>query len=539
MVCLQFISGSSVPPALESTPSIQSDRRIRDTESIQSLNNPPASPSLRFQRVSDQLHRLNLQHPPSLSSRRHAAEEPVLSRLSSNRSSRTAMPPRPYTSREQPNSVVSRERLNLHHSTSSSRGGRAQGHRLAADETHLSRLPSNRSSRAAMPPLHHSSLQHLNSGLSLSRFSVSATSLGMVTGLSPRLRIQDRRLPPIYDRSDQSSLERCSMQRSVNPKLSRGRERPRDHATARHTEAEGSSSTRRFRRLGPGLSRGMALRRGSKRAGTSPRYPSSDSNTIRSRVRRQRERNLLGAPQAASTPRMRRVDDDAVSSVGWSSSRPRRVLRRVDSGSTCNISSSSGFAPSSSGSASSSYYSPAPRRGRARPVYVSEATESSKSRDRRRRRERKERRDGRLRRLTKIAMIFQHHHVHHRRQRGQEAPPPESDRCALHRDPPRSDRGTLERKSPWKHLGGMFRRRTKGRDKKTASQTTVRVPAKKRGGNVLFSVMRHLHAKKRKAPAMASVKMRKMVQVKKKHWWQPQKKRGAKQRHRLGHGKTL
>jgi hypothetical protein len=465
MVCLQLISGSSVPPAPESTlSSIQSDRRTRVAEPIQSLNSPPASASLRFQRVSERLHPLNLQHSPSLSSRCHAAEEPVLSRLA-----------------------------------------------------------SNRSSRAAMPPLHHPRLQHLNSGLSLSRFSVSATSHGMVTGRSARVGIQDRRLPPIYDRSGQSSLVRCSMQCSVNPKLSRGRERPGDHATARHAEAEGSSSTRRFRRLGSGLFRGMAPRRGSKRAGTSPRYPSSDSKTIRSRIRRHR-----------------RVDDDSVSSVGWSSSRPRRVPRRVDSGSTCNISSSSGFAPSSSGPASSSY-SPAPRRGRARPVYVSEATESSRSRDRRRRRERKKRREGRLRRLTKkIAMVFQHRHDHHHHyQRGQEAPPPESDRCALHRDPPRSDRGTLERKSPWKDLGEMFRRRTKGRDKKTASQTTVSVPAKKREGNVLFSLMRHLHGKKWKAPAMASVKMREMVQVKKKHWWQPQKKRGGKQRHRLGHGKAL
>jgi hypothetical protein len=182
------------------------------------------------------------------------------------------------------------------------------------------------------------------------------------------------------------------LQRSVSRKLSLlGREqRPQDHATVRRTGAEGSSTTARcFGKLGSGLSVGLASRRGSERARrgvASPRYSSSASSneagTIRSRIRRHRERSLLRKEEI--TPWLCK-EEDAVSSVGCSSSRPQQTLSRINSGDTYNISSSSGTASSftytshtvsSASSASSySYSSPVTRRGRARPAYASDKSD--------------------------------------------------------------------------------------------------------------------------------------------------------------------
>jgi hypothetical protein len=124
----------------------------------------------------------------------------------------TTMPPRPYTSQELQSSAVSRARLNLHHSTSSSRDGRHANNnqRDAVEQPHvLSRFLSNCSSRHAMPQRHHPNLQHLNSSLSLNRFlvPVTASQHGVMKGRSPGADLQDRTLPPIYDRSDWSSLD--------------------------------------------------------------------------------------------------------------------------------------------------------------------------------------------------------------------------------------------------------------------------------------------------------------------------------------------
>jgi hypothetical protein len=96
---------------------VRSDRRIRAAEPSQSLN-PPASPNLSLHNVSERLLWLNLRHSPSLSSRdgrfhAHRQEQPVMSCIASNRSSPTAMPPRPYTRQEQQSSAVSRAQLNL------------------------------------------------------------------------------------------------------------------------------------------------------------------------------------------------------------------------------------------------------------------------------------------------------------------------------------------------------------------------------------------------------------------------------------------
>lgn len=341
------------------------------------------------------------------------------------------------------------------------------------------------------------------------------------------------------------------MRRSVSRKLSLGRERPLDHATAHRVAAEGSSSTRRFRRLGSGVSVGMASRRGSARAGrgvavpTPRRYSSSSSSnesaTIRSRITPHRREITEQFPRRAadegklSTPRrQRREEDAAISSVD---SRPQRMLNRTNSSSTYTISSPGAARSftntgSTASSASASSYSSLPvtrRRGSALPVYPSESSSSDSSRSRRRRRirdqERKERREGRLRKLKeKIAMVFHHrhdhHHHHHLHQRGQ---------VSTSTDTARSDRhASRNRKSAWKQLGGLFHR-TKGRkekkpasltvvsvapkDKAAASQTAVAVvPKKKKSGggmSVLFGGMRHLHCKHKEAASVK--KMSKMV----------------------------
>jgi hypothetical protein len=294
----------------------------------------------------------------------------------------------------------------------------------------------------------------------------------------------------------------------------------------RRTGAEGSSTTARcFGKLGSGLSVGLASRRGSERARrgvASPRYSSSASSneagTIRSRIRRHRERSLLRKEEEI-TPWLCK-EEDAVSSVGCSSSRPQQTLSRINSGDTYNISSSSGTASSftytshtvssaSSASASSySYCSPVTRRGRARPSYASDKSDLSRNCHRHQQcKERKERREERLRRLTKkIAMVFHHRHDHHHHQPGsQESPPSRSDRCELNRND----------KSPWKHLGGMLHCK-KGKDKKAASQRAVAVSDRCKFKHNDKSPWKHLGGMYHRKNGKDKKKMGSRVQVNKK-----------------------
>ncbi|XP_062185902.1 uncharacterized protein LOC133889381 [Phragmites australis] len=477
-------------PALERNLSLRSDRQTRDVEPRLSLK-PLASPS------------------PSLSI--HASERS--------------------------------RRLNLQNSTLSSRDGRhVHGHRHAVEEPLLARLVSNRSSRTAMPPRHHPSREQRHSGFSPHRLSVAAMSQrGTVTGST---RHDDRRDRPRRSsgRGDLSSLERSSRRRSVSRELSQGRVRLHGRTTARDVGEEGSSSTRRFGRLGSGLSVTMRSRRGSERSGrgVATRRHSSSSNgvvTIHSRIRPNRElmeRCLRRGEEEECTPRRPR-EDGAVFSVGWSS-RQRQTLKQIDSGSRYNSSSPSGAAssfpstnptvPASSASASYSS-SPVSRR----PAYASEVSGSLRSR---RRRERQERREGRLRRLkNKIATVFHHrhdHHHHHHFGRGKE-------------DPSRRDRRSHQRMSPWRYLGEVFHS-TKGQEKKTTSRTVASVPGERRGGGhmpALFDAMvRHLRGTRRKAPAHARMRRTgSRVQVKKLHWWQRLRRRRSRPRRRLGHGKPV
>ncbi|KAK3143796.1 hypothetical protein QOZ80_4AG0305050 [Eleusine coracana subsp. coracana] len=580
----KMISGSLMPPALERNLSIRSDRQTRPAaDPPRPSLNPP---SLSLHQASERLHRLTLHHSPS-SSRGvhgpcHAAEEPpVLSRLPSNRSSRTAkMPPprqQPTTpTRQQPSSSAAlRPRLDdtLHRSTSStSRGGRdtPSHHRRAAKVPPvLSRLPSNRSSRttAMLPPLrHHESRQQPNySGLSLYRLPVAATSQhGTVTGRSPRAdELRDTTRRRVY--GDHSSLERGSTRRSVSGKLSLVRDR----------QPVSVSSTRHLGRLGSGLSLGVASRRGSERSGrgvamATPRpncsTSASSSNgaaTIRSRImphNRELTARFLqrAAAEVETTPRRRRrAEDDAVSSgVG---SRPRGALHGVvDSGRSYTVSSpgaasyrSSGSftyatsrTASSTASASSYSYSSSPPPVPRRPAYAS--ADSSRSR---RRRERRERRKERVRRFKeKIAMVFHHRHDHHHHHHHHQQQQQQHQLHAHEASPPLLNNLCVrDRKSTWKQLGGLFNRAKRQEKKATASHAAVSVPPplpkkKKRGGGggggmgVLFGGMRHLRGK-RKAPVPASVKkMRKMAtraQGNKVNWWQQLRKRHAQPRRRL------
>uniref|UniRef100_K3YCW9 Uncharacterized protein n=1 Tax=Setaria italica TaxID=4555 RepID=K3YCW9_SETIT len=145
----KMLSGSLMSPVLERKLSIRSDRRTRDAEpplTLRPLVSPSPSPSI----------------PPG------------------ERSSR----------------------LNQQYSTVSSRaGGHFDGHRQTAEEPLLARLASYRSSRtavSALTPRHRPSGEQRNSGLSLYRLPVAATSQhGTVTGSN---RHADRR-----DRTRQSS----------------------------------------------------------------------------------------------------------------------------------------------------------------------------------------------------------------------------------------------------------------------------------------------------------------------------------------------
>ncbi|KAL6661333.1 hypothetical protein ACP70R_000717 [Stipagrostis hirtigluma subsp. patula] len=206
----KMLPGSLKSPALERKLSIRSDRRTSDEEPRLGLK-PPASPtpSLTLNRqASERSRRLNLQSSVSgrVDGHRHAGEEPVLARLASNRSSRTAMPPRPQPIPEQ---------------------------------NRLARLASHRSSLVGMPPDDHRR-QH-----------------GSVAGGS---RHGDHRDRPRHRTShgDPSSLEHMSGRRSVSREPSLDPARLYGRATARHAGAQGGSSTRRFGRVDSGLSVSLA-----------------------------------------------------------------------------------------------------------------------------------------------------------------------------------------------------------------------------------------------------------------------------------------
>ncbi|CAN6269157.1 unnamed protein product [Urochloa humidicola] len=292
----KMLSGSLMSPVLERKLSVRSDRRApHDAEPRLSLK-PPASPSLLA-----------------------AGESP--------------------------------SRLNPQYSTVSSRpGGHVDGNSQAAEEPLLTRLASYRSSRttasALLPPRHRpGGGEQRNSGLSLYRLPVAATSRhGTVAGGSSRRA--GRRDTTLHgsSRGDQSPLPEgsgsSSGRRSVSREVSLGQARRHGSGVARHVGAESCSSTRRFGRLGSGLSLGMASRRGSERAGRGEAWPeqSSSSNTvatIRSRIRpnqdlkeRRLQRRAEGGGEEESTPRRRSTDASVSSSSRGDRSSPEGSSRR-------------------------------------------------------------------------------------------------------------------------------------------------------------------------------------------------------------------
>ncbi|CAL5015072.1 unnamed protein product [Urochloa decumbens] len=287
----KMLSGSLMSPVLERKLSIRSDRRTLNAEPRQRLS-PIASPS----------------PSPSLLA---AGERP--------------------------------SRLNPQYSTVSSRpgDGHVDGHRQAAEEPLLARLPSYRSSRttaSALPPRHRpGGGEQRNSGLSLYRLpvvaatsrhgtvaatsqhgTVAATSQhGTVAGRNRRSGRRDMRRHG-SSRGGRSSLPEggssSSGQHSVSREVSLGQARRRVRGT--------DSSTRRFGRLDSGLSLSVASRRGSERAGRRDASPeqSSSSNTvatIRSRIRpnqdhkEHRLRRQAEEEKEESTPRRGSTDTDA------------------------------------------------------------------------------------------------------------------------------------------------------------------------------------------------------------------------------------
>ncbi|CAD6212681.1 unnamed protein product [Miscanthus lutarioriparius] len=181
-------------------------------------------------------------------------------------------------------------RLNLQHSTVSRRSGlHVDAHHHAPEEPLLARLATNRSSRTALPARHRPSQEQWHSSLSLHRFPVAGTSRhGTVAGSSTRLADRRESIRRSSGRGDRCSLERSSSRSSSRRSVSRelslaSSSRLRGRATPRHVGAESSSSVRLFERLDSGLSLSMTSRHGVERA-----ERSSSSNTvatIQSRIR--------------------------------------------------------------------------------------------------------------------------------------------------------------------------------------------------------------------------------------------------------------
>ncbi|WVZ65968.1 hypothetical protein U9M48_015248 [Paspalum notatum var. saurae] len=569
--------------------------------------------------TSERPRELNLQHS-TVSSRasasrhghghRRATEKPLLARLASNRSSRTALPPRRSPSPEPPQSGLSLHRppvaavtterprgLNPQRSTASSRASRrVHGHRRrAAEEPLLARLASNRSSRTALPPRRSPSPspEPPSSNLSPVRLPVAAVTAsqhGTVTASTRRAEHRDG-MRGSFRRGDQSPPECSSRRRSASREPSLGRPQL---LVAWDMEAESSTTKHRVRRLDSGLSLQTTSRRGPERAGrggaTTPEHSSSSDATVSTRSRPGPntvlvERSLSrSAAEEESTPRRRRKDDDDVSSASWSrpSRRPRRRMNRVGSRSRYirRRSSSPGSASLSPSATASPTASPSPVPSASAsypssPVYMSRqrsvwpgpeyAPEASGSLRMRRRRERQERRDERLlwfkdkaftvlhrihdqgrerheRRVLQVRKIkgkiedkidmvlhhrHDHHHHHHHMARGQVAPMPSSSRAV------RAQHHT----SPWQYLGGMFHR-TKGQDKKNPSRAVVGGSAKRHGGgggggnmHALFSATWQHFRGRQRAPAVSMTKKGRShsrAQAKKMQWLQGLKGRRGK-----------
>ncbi|XP_039773794.1 uncharacterized protein LOC120641666 isoform X1 [Panicum virgatum] len=255
-----ILSGSLMSPALERKLSIRSDRQTRDAEPPTSLR-PPASPSLTSLLAGERPSWLNPQYS-TVSSRASghvhggplAAEEPVLARLATYRSSRTtasALLPRHRPSGEQRNSGLSLYRLPL---AATSRHGTVTGGVQNADQRDTARRTSGRGDQTT--------LEASNSrGSEQARPGMAATSQHGTLAWDMTHRTSGR--------GDQSSPEGSISRspRSVSPEVSLGRARLLDRSTVRHVGAEGFSSTCPLGRLDSGLSLGMVSRRGSERAG--------------------------------------------------------------------------------------------------------------------------------------------------------------------------------------------------------------------------------------------------------------------------------
>ncbi|KAJ1290950.1 hypothetical protein BS78_02G281500 [Paspalum vaginatum] len=582
----KMASGSSMSPVLEGKP-IPSDRRTPDAKPRLGLR-----PSLQ---TSERPRGLKLQQSTvsSRASRRvhghrrraGAAEEPLLARLASNRSSRTALPPWRPPSPEPTHSGLSLHRpavaavasdrpraLNLQHSTVSSRASASRhghGHRRAAEKPLLARLASNRSSRTALPPRRSPSPEPPSSGLSPLRLPVAAVTAsqhGTVTASTRGAEHRDE-MRRSFRRGDQSPPERSSRQRSASREPSL--ERPQ-LLLARDMEAKTSTSKHRVRRLDSVLSLQTTSRRGPERAGrggaTTPERSSSSDTTVSTRSRTGPNSVHLSAEEEESTPRRRRIDSDGVSSASWSSRRPRRTMNRMDSRSryissrwssspgSASLSPSASPTASPAPSASASYPSSPVYMSRQRsawpgPAYAPEASGSFRRRRRRERqerqeeglrwfkdkavavlhrlhdqgRERHERRVLQVRKIKdKIAMVLHHHHL----ARGQVAPMPSSSRAVR----------AQHHNSPWQYLGGMFQR-TKGKDKKNPSRAVVGGPAKRHGGgggrnmhSLFGATWQHFRGRQR-APAASLTKKgasHSRAQAKKMQWWQGLKGRRGK-----------
>ncbi|KAF0892306.1 hypothetical protein E2562_014867 [Oryza meyeriana var. granulata] len=468
----KMLSGSLMSPALERKLSVQPDRPTRG-DAVPGLK-PIASFSPGIH-ASETTRRLRTQCTVRSRSSRHGQDDRLLARVASNRSSTTAVP----------------------------------HHRQSPEQ----RLASHRSSRAVTP-------QH-----------------GTVAG--------EHGPPRGSGGGDQSSMERGSSRRrylSREPSAvqDRGRRLHRGFsAAARRVGAEGSSTTRRLGRLDSGLSVSVVPRHGSQRAGrcaATPKLTSSSEAavTIRSSIRpngdiMERSLRRAGEPEEES-PRRRRgkgvADDGSASIMGWSS-RPRRTLNQINSGSTyssggpsraaASFASWSPTEPSTSGaSASSSWLS---SRGNAPPEYASYVSGASRSR-RRRRRERQERRKGRMRRFkNKLAMVFHHRHDHHHHHHHHH-----------HLGPSGNQEERLSRRHRrFGFLAGVFHRAT--RHEKTTS-----VQAKRRGVALFGALPRHVWYT-RKPPASAGMwRTGSRLKVKKLHWWQRMSRRRGR---RSGHGKAV
>ncbi|RLM73867.1 hypothetical protein C2845_PM15G20860 [Panicum miliaceum] len=156
----KILSGSLMSPALERILSIRSDRQTRDAEPPMSLR-PPASPSPPSLLAGERPSRLNPQYSTVLSragGHVHggplaavAAEDPILARLASYRSSRTtasALPPRHRRpSGEQRNSGFSLYRLPV---AATSRHGTVMGSDRNADQRERTRRTSRRGDQTSL-----------------------------------------------------------------------------------------------------------------------------------------------------------------------------------------------------------------------------------------------------------------------------------------------------------------------------------------------------------------------------------------------------